>query len=129
MPLLPPDCSVIIDSDANKSKGGRYSNASEAIQSEIDSHATLDKFKIINRDTIQLGQTKAEELIYSYIYPGQDPHMPVTYADAGETVIARTIDVVYQNYLYDIGLLAAIDNYENAKIGFEHLIATFRFLN
>ena len=129
MPLLPTDCSVIINTDAKKSKGGTYSNSSEAIQHGIDSESTLTDFTILKHDMIQLGQVEGEELMYSYIYPGQDPHMPVVYASSGETVIARKIVIDYQDYIYFIDLLAAADNYENAKPGFEHLIATFKFLN
>lgn len=129
MPLLPPDCSVIIDSDVNKNKDGDYTNASEVLQSKLDSESTLTDFKILNRDKIQLGQGVGEEVIYSYVFPGQDPHMPKVYAYRGEIVISRTIDVDYRDRIYDINLIAAVDKYDNAKIGFEHLINSFKFLD
>jgi hypothetical protein len=129
MPLLPPDSSVIIDSVTNKNKGGDYIDASDLIQSKLDSKSRQTYLKILSRNKIQVGQGEGEEVTFSYIFPGQDPQKPPVYARAGEVVIFRLLDVNYKDHIYDINVVAAEDKYESAKVDFEHLIRTFRFLD
>ncbi len=122
MPLLPPDCSVIISSDVGSSQ--------IALQSRMDLISRYRReFRLINRDKVLLGQAEGEEIICSYLFPGQDPHLPVAYADDGEAVINRILSVDYKDYLYYIELIATLDSYDVEKTGFEHMLSTFRFLN
>jgi hypothetical protein len=121
MPLLPPDCSVIISSDVGSSQ--------IALQFQLDLISKHREFSLISRDNVTLGQAEGEEIICSYLFPGQDPHLPGAYVDTGETVINRILSVDYKGYYYYIELIASLNAYDIEKTGFEHMLSTFRFLN
>jgi hypothetical protein len=125
MPLFPPDSSIIIDSSV---RSRTNKNAGELFTSDLDSDSYLKEFQLLSRNKIRLGQIECEEAIYSYIYPGQDLHIPDVHVEPGELAIARLIDADYQGYIYDINFISTDKNYPNAKIGYEHLINTFIFL-
>ena len=55
--------------------------------------------------------------------------MAPTLLDSRDDVIDRTINVYYQGYIYEIILVATADKYDNVKMGFEHLLETFKFLD
>jgi len=71
---------VVIDSVVNKSKGGDYIDASDLIQSKLDSRSKQTYLKILSRNKIQVGQGEGEEVVFSYIFPGQDPRLLTVYA-------------------------------------------------
>ncbi|OGO24076.1 MAG: hypothetical protein A2144_07305 [Chloroflexi bacterium RBG_16_50_9] len=124
MPLSPLNSRVIIVSD----KTGD-SNADEILDSIIDGESKNTEFQIIIRSKIVLGKTEGEEVNYSYRFGVEDPHRPLVYAEPGDKVIGRILSVNHNDYNYNLFLLAAISNYEDANRGFEHIIQTFKFLD
>jgi hypothetical protein len=125
--LLPPDSRLVISSDVGKSLGGDY-NATDLIQYWLDSESKYSEFKIISREKVLLGRVEGEEAIFSYRFYSEDPHGPPVYAELGERVIGRALAVDAGGYLYYVDFLAAADKYDNAKLGLEHVIATFKFI-
>jgi hypothetical protein len=74
---------------------------------------------------VWLGQVEAQELTYSYRFKGTEAHYGITF---DEIVTRRYLAADYKGRIYDIDLFVDADRYENVREGFEHLIATFRFL-
>ena len=126
--LVSQDSYVTVCSVANKSEGGNYADAGELTQHWLDSWSTAPEFRVLSRGKAQLGQAEGEEVMYSRRFQGSDPHAPLVPIELGEIAVTRTLDVDYKGRIYVIDLLAAVDRFETVKGDFEHLIATFRFL-
>jgi len=119
---------VSITSDVTAAKGGDFTNAGELVQHLLDLDSAAPEFRILSRTRVRLGQVEAEEVIYSYRFVVKDdPHLPPGTV-INKVLVARELAVDYGERIYHVGLLADGDKYENLKEGFEHLIATFRFL-
>jgi hypothetical protein len=120
---------VSVSSDVTANNGGDFADASELIQTHAGYDSWRPEFQIISRSKTQLGQVEWEEVIYScrFIH-NLDPHLPpntvVDYIG-----INRSLATDHQGRIYGINLIADVDSYQEVREGFEHLIATFRFLD
>lgn len=126
--FLSSDCAVVVNSFINKSKGGDYANADELIQYKLSLKDQQPEFEIVRRTMVRLDQTDGEEAIYSYLFEGSDPHAPPVPIYTNDPAIAWIIDADYKDRICDLNFISKADNFEVAKLGFEHLIATFSFL-
>jgi hypothetical protein len=128
--LRPNDTDTVgITSDVASPGGGDYANAAALVQDILDVNSEQPEFRVLSRTRVRLGETEAEEAVYSYRYlRAGDPHLPPgTVID--KMVVGRLIAADRKERIYDVSLLAEVDEYEGIKDGFEHLISTFRFLD
>ena len=112
-----------IGSDATAGEGGEFEGPNELIHYELDRDSSRPEFDIMSLTKTRLGQAEGEEAIYSYRLMLKSP----TVID--KIVVQRTLAAEYQGRIYDISILANADSYDIVKEDFEHLIATFRFLD
>lgn len=126
--LISKDSYIRIDSSTNKINGAN-TNANEDLQNWIDLWSTAPEFQIISRNEVRLGQAKGEEAIFSRVFQGSDTHAPAPPVQIGDTVIERTLEADYNGRIFFIDLLVQADIYDQVRGDFEHLIATFQYLN
>jgi len=120
--------SINVVSDVNAANGGEFENAHTLLQHYLSHESDSPTLKILSQGKVLLGNVEGEEVSYSSRFTAE--HMPGKPADyiVDKVVIWRYIVVDYKGRIYDIHLLVDADKYDAVKEGFEHLIATFRFL-
>lgn len=127
--LWSQDSYVIVESDYNSRKGMDYANAAELTEDWLDWVSTEPEFQLLSRAKAQLGQAQGEEVMFSYLFHGSDPHVPLVPIDSGTTAITRSVIADYKGRIYYIDLLVAADRYDQAKVDFERILETFEFLD
>jgi hypothetical protein len=126
--LIPDKYSYIrVGAVATSAKGGDFADAEELIERILDVPSKSPEFQILSRSYTPLGQTVGEEVIYSFRLQAVPYYLPPPIL-SNRLVVARDLVVDYRNSIYHVSLIVDAERYETVKEGFEHLIATFRFL-
>ncbi len=124
------NASISISSDMNAAYGGEFENANASIEHSVNISSNGLEFQVISRGNISLGSGEWQELVYSFRDKdyGLDPHMPVgTVTD--KISVDRELALDYKTRVYEIGLSVDYDEYARVNRDFDHLLATFRFLD
>ena len=126
---------VDISSNVNAANGGNFENAHARLEDWLDSFSSQQEFKILSRGKMLLGNIEGEEAVYSYFdrsgsIPFLDYHQGMTYSPLPDRyVIKRFLAVDYKGRIYSFLFGVDADEYESVKESFEHLLATFKFLD
>jgi len=123
---------VDISSDVNAAKGGEFENAHALLEDWLDSFSSEQEFEILSRGKALLGNVEGEEAVYSYFfvnYPNPDWHPGAPPLGPDKYVIKRFLAVDYKGRIYSFLFGVDADEYESVKESFEHLLATFKFLD
>jgi hypothetical protein len=113
--------SIDISSDLNAAQGGEYESAHALLQYCLNRDGGLLEFRLISQGLVMLGEVEGEELSYSWRFKAKE-------VDIDKVVIQKYVVVDYEGRVYSVSLFVDADKYEGIKEGFEHLLATFRFL-
>lgn len=125
-----PKVKVNIDSDVNIANGGRYEDAAQLIQHYLNISSGNIDFRVLSHTKVNLDRVKGEELIiiFRFLNNVLDPHLPPGIRLFDEPQIERHFITDHRGHIYDIYLMIDADKYDTVKSDFEHLLATFRFL-
>jgi hypothetical protein len=122
-----------ISSDVNAANGGEFENARARLEDRLNSFSNLfDEFEILSRGKVLLGNVEGEEAVYSYFfvnYPNLDWHPGAPPLGPDKYVIHRLLAVDYKGRIYSLFFRVDADEYEEFIGDFEHIIATFKFLD
>lgn len=101
--------------------------APAVLQYYLDTESTTPEFQIISRGKIILSNVEGEEVCYSLHIMGRITTEPISVI-RDRVQIRRRLSVDYKGLNYLLSFFVDADKYEEIKPGFEHVIATFRFL-
>ena len=124
--LYSDDFTIGIGSEVTAASGGFYANAAELVEDLLNVASHSPEFQVISRGKTWLGPVEAEEGIYSYRLIMGPPFLTNTIDSVD---MKRIVAADYGGRIYSIDLYVEKDKYEDVKEGFEHLLATFRFLD
>jgi hypothetical protein len=118
---------VIVRSETTSANDGDFADAGELIEQILDVPSESPEFKILSHGVASLGQAEGEEVIYSF-RPQREPYYLLPEFLYDQLVVTRDLVADYGNRIYYVSLVVDADQYESFRKGFEHLIATFYFL-
>lgn len=116
--------SMSVGSDLVSSPKG-YASAKELVGHFLDLASRAPESQILTQSQSRLAHVDAAELAYSYRLKFTDAHSG---SAIDRVVVERILAADYENRVYTVMLLASVEEYEGIRGGFEHLIASFRFL-
>lgn len=129
--LIGGNSSMTVSSELTKATGGTYDNASELMNSFYSQVPRVLESKVLNWGKVKLGNTEAQELIFSsrlYVTAEYDPHLPVgTVID--KIVVQWQIATDYKERIYFIQGAVDQEQYDKVKPNLDHLLSTFKFLD
>ncbi len=109
--------------------GTEPGSATEEVGRELDFASRLREFRLVRHDREMVGGVEGEGVTYSYhVHVDNDPHLPagtVIDRDLGRRLVA----VEHGGRVYSLSLVVEAAEYDGMNRAFEHLLATFRFLD
>lgn len=106
--------------------GGPWTNTNEYVQWEVDIWKNEPDFHLLNGGKVMFGDTEGEEAIFIY------HQSPGTHQVPREemNVLCRVAAAEYKGTIYSVMLLMNTERQDYAEIkpDFDHLVATFKFL-
>jgi hypothetical protein len=118
------DHSIIgVVSYVNTANGGHLEDAHAAVEHYMEVVSKDPEFQILSQKDISLGGATGEEVICSSRQDSTHAVPPVS-----RIAMQRFLAVDYGKRIYEIDIIIDADKYMDIKDGFEHLLATFRFL-
>lgn len=118
--------SLYVSSQTNASSGGKYATAAQLVDTLLRVDSSSKEFRILGQSELRLGQAAAIETTCSYRLQGKDAHST---AVVDKVLIAREIAADYNGRIYGISTSADEKEDPIVKEGYEHIVATFRFLD
>ncbi len=118
--------SLAVSSQTDTSGGGKYATASELVNSLLEADDNAPEFHLISKSEPSLGQVAAYEVVASFRLQGKDAHST---AVVDEIVVERRIGANYRGRIYVISTFADENEDLVVKPGYEHIVATFHFLD